>query len=112
MGRFRLMFREELERAGKYSPFLARFEAVLTITGKRWRFWILSTAWNDKMTAIFCRNAINVLMSQNDVPSHLIVCDGKIGEYGGTSCRKRRQKGEKAQVAEKSFTVHFQRWII
>ena len=53
-----------------------------------------------------------VLMSQNDVPSHLMVCDGKIGEYGGTSCRKRRQKGEKAQAAEKSFPVHFQRWII
>lgn len=110
MGRFRLMFREELETAGKYRPFSARFE--VTITGKRWCFWMLSTAWDDKMTAIFCRNAINVLMSQNDVPSHLMVCDGKIGEYGGTSCRKRRQKGEKAQVAEKSFPVHFQRRII
>ena len=59
---------------------------------------MLSTAWNDKMTAFFRGNAINVRMSQNDVPTHLMVCDGKIGEYGGTSCRNRRHKGAYAQV--------------
>ena len=32
-----------------------------------------------------------------------MVCDGKIGKYGGAFDRKRRQKGEYAQVAENPF---------
>ena len=55
-------------------------------------------AWNNKMTAFFQGNAIDVLMSHNDVPSHLMVCDGKIGKHGGTFGRNRRQKGAYAQV--------------
>lgn len=46
------------------------------------------------MTTFFGGNAIDVLMSQNDVPSHLMVCGGKIGKYGGAFHQKRRQKGE------------------
>ena len=85
MGRFRLMLREELKGLGNTVHFQPVSEPSQP-----------SQAWNDKMTAFFRGNAINVRMSQNDVPTHLMVCDGKIGEYGGTSCRKRRQKGEYA----------------
>ena len=74
---------------------------------KRWRFWMLSMAWNASMTAFFRGNAIAALMSQNDVPAHLLICGGKIGKYGGTSCRNRRQKGGNAQIAEKTFPVYF-----
>ena len=64
-------------------------------------------AWNDKMTAFFRGNAIDVLMSHNDVPSHLMVCAGKIRKHGGTFGRNRRQKGAYAQV-EKILSGTFQ----
>ena len=59
------------------------------------------------MAALFWEKAIATLTSQNDLPSHLMVCGGKIGKYGGTSCRNRRQKGGNAQIAEKTFPVYF-----
>lgn len=52
---------------------------------------MLSTAWAEKMTAFFRGNAINVLMSQNDVPSHLPVRGGKIRKHGGGYPLKCRQ---------------------
>ena len=45
------------------------------------------------MAALSWRNAIASLTSQNDLPSHLVVCGGKIGKYDGSFDRKRRQKG-------------------
>lgn len=36
------------------------------------------------MAALFWEKAIATLTSQNDLPSHLMVCGGKIGKYGGT----------------------------
>ena len=67
MGRFRLMLREELEAARKYGFFSVQSHEPTPSSrrrtpSKRWRFWMLSTAWNDKMTAFFRGNAINVRM--------------------------------------------------
>ena len=45
------------------------------------------------MAALFWEKAIATLTSQNDLPSHLMVCGGKIGKYGGSFHKKRRQKG-------------------
>ena len=45
------------------------------------------------MAALFWEKAIATLTSQNDLPSHLVVCGGKIGKYDGSFDRKRRQKG-------------------
>ena len=53
---------------------------------------MLSTAWNEEMTALFRRNVINMLMSQNDMPSHLTVCGVKIGQYDGVFAEKHRPK--------------------
>ena len=49
-------------------------------------------AWNDKMTAFFRGNAIDVLMSHNDVPSYLAVCGVKIGQCDGVFAEKHRPK--------------------
>ena len=45
------------------------------------------------MAALFWEKAIATLTSQNDLPSHLMVCGGKIGKYSGSFHQKRRQKG-------------------
>lgn len=45
------------------------------------------------MTAFFRGNAIAAPTYPKATPSHLMVCDGKIGKHGGTFDRKRRQKG-------------------
>ena len=45
------------------------------------------------MAALFWEKAIATLTSQNDLPSHLMVCGGKIGKYGGSFHLKCRQKG-------------------
>lgn len=44
------------------------------------------------MTAFFRGNAIEVLMSHNDVPSHLAVCGVKIGQCDGVFAEKHRPK--------------------
>ena len=49
-------------------------------------------AWNDKMTAFFRGNAIDVLISHYDVPSHLAVCGVKIGQCDGVFAEKHRPK--------------------
>ena len=46
------------------------------------------------MMAIYQGNAIAALASRNGLPSHFMVCGGKIGKYGGAFHQKRRQKGE------------------
>lgn len=45
------------------------------------------------MAALFWEKAIATLTSQNDLLSHLMVCGGKIGKYGGSFHQKRRRKG-------------------
>lgn len=44
------------------------------------------------MTALFRENAIVVLMSHNDVPSHLAICGVKIGQCDGVFAEKHRPK--------------------
>ena len=44
------------------------------------------------MMAFFQGNAIDVRMSQNDVPSHLAVCGVKIGQCDGVFAEKHRPK--------------------
>ena len=44
------------------------------------------------MTTFFRGNAIDVLMSHNDVPSHLAVCGVKIGQCDGVFAEKHRPK--------------------
>ena len=66
MGRFRLMLREELKASGNVASFQPVHEVPRPLqenAEQTLRFWMLSTAWNDKMTAFFRGNAINVLMS-------------------------------------------------
>lgn len=44
------------------------------------------------MAALFWEKAIATLTSQNDLPSHLMVCGGKIGQCDGVFAEKHRPK--------------------
>ena len=59
------------------------------------------------MTAFSQRNVIAARTSPKAPPSYLLICGGEIGTHGSTSCRNRRQKGEKAQVAKKILSGTF-----
>ena len=95
MGRFRLMLREELKGLGGTAPFQplpsspGRPRRTLR---KRWRFWMLSTTWNEKMTAFFQRNAITMQTAPKNLPPHFVVCDGKFEKHGGIFSEKHRQE--------------------
>ena len=52
LGRVRMMLREELKSIGNGTPFSRQlhFHNSHGRTMQRWRFWTLSTAWNEKTT--------------------------------------------------------------